>query len=663
MPLVPLVAAAFCLVMTLTAGVAKLLSRNGMRSAAVLAGSIALSVITLAQQTPTPPTFRAGIDLVEVDVTVLDKHRHPVTGLQAGDFVVREDGQVRAITAFTPVTLPPQPSQPLAGWMREVSPDVVTNQTSKDGRLVVLVFDHSTGNDHIPHARHIAHAAVEQLRPGDLAAVVYTMDTMGIPQNFTADRNLLHHAIDQVFIGIGADRSGERPECRCDLCSLEVMTNVADAVREVPRRRKTILFMGSNVPVSEPGNIACFGEIMEAREKLLRAAGAANLTIHTFDTALLQTLAHQASRAGGLPPVTDATARTPNLIRQNNLAFYAGETGGRAIKNTNDPWEPIPDIFSETDSYYVLGFVPAPQNVPDRYHKISVEVNRSDVKVYQRKGYYTPLPDSQPTRAATNDASPSLIAAVSHLLPASQIPMSVTAAAFRGPSGSDATVAVVARAQQPVVPGRTAEVNGLARAYDREGEVLATQAQTIAIRPSTSPQPVFQYELASRLMLKPGRHEIRVAVEDPEQHVTGSVYTYVEVPDFAKEPVTLSGIVLGTRSAASSGPFTDLFPLEPTAKRQFGTTERVTAFARVYQSVSDPPVVVALTTRIVDASNRSVYEASTRLFESDRGAKHSADYSVDLPLASVTTGQYVLRVEATRKAKEAARREVVFSVR
>jgi hypothetical protein len=378
---------------------------------------------------------------------------------------------------------------------------------------------------------------------------------------------------------------------------------------------------------------------------------------------LLQTLARTASQRGGIPPVTDASARSPNLIRQNNLAFYPGETGGRAVKNTNAPWEPIPEIFNETDSYYVLGFVPAPRNVPNPYHPISVEVNRTGVRVYPRKGYYTPSAHSQPTGVSTNDASPSAIAAVSHLLSASQIPMSVTAAAFGAPSGSGATVAVVARAQEPVVAGRTAQLNTLARAYDREGEVLATQAQTVAIHPSATAQPVFQYELASRLMLKAGRHEIRVAVEDPEQHLTGSVYTYVEVPDFEKEPVALSGIVIGTRPATSTSPFADLFPLEPTARRQFGTTERVTAFARVYQSVSDQSVVVTLTARIVDGSNRSVYEASARLFETDRDTKHSAEYSVDLPLASLTPGQYVLTVEATRKAKQTVHRNVVFSVR
>jgi hypothetical protein len=56
--------------------------------------------------------------------------------------------------------------------------------------------------------------------------------------------------------------------------------------------------------------------------------------------------------------------------------------------------------------------------------------------------------------------------------------------------------------------------------------------------------------------LKTGRHEIRVAAENPERHLVGSVYTYVDVPDFAKDPISMSGVVLGrgrpSRAACST---------------------------------------------------------------------------------------------------------------
>src|SRR4030095_5663443 len=178
-----------------------------------------------------------------------------------------------------------------------------------------------------------------------------------------------------------------RGECRCGVCSLEVMTNVADALREVPHRRKMLLFIGSNVSVSTT-DIACFGEVREAREKLLRAAGAANLTIHSFDSNLLQSGGVSGLRSGTIPDVTDASARSAHLVRQNDLAFFPGETGGRAIKNTNAPWEPIPAIFAETESYYVLGIAPSSQKDDGAFHNISVEVNLPGVEVHPRKGYY-----------------------------------------------------------------------------------------------------------------------------------------------------------------------------------------------------------------------------------------------------------------------------------
>ena len=203
----------------------------------------------------------------------------------------------------------------------------------------------------------------------------------------------------------------------------------------------------------------------------------------------------------------------------------------------------------------------------------------------------------------------------------------------------------------------------LTGAYDRDGTPLATQVQTVVVAPSAAGQKVFQYEALSRLRLDPGRHEIRVAAEDPSRHVVGSVYTYADVPDFAKAPISLSGVVLGLRPARPDGPFRDLCPLEPTARREFASASHVSAFVRVYQSERDERLPVRVNRRIIDASNRTVQESRETLFERSKQESHSVDYQFELPLVSLAPGQYLLTIEATRKEKQTAHRDVVFSVR
>src|SRR5689334_19730049 len=149
-----------------------------------------------AAQAPVPQaTFRGGTDLVQVDVSVLDGKRHPVRGLTASDFSIFEDGQPREIQAFSEVYLPDRAEAHDAAWTREVPSDVVTNQVAREeGRLVIIVLDRTIAvGEPTMTARRIAAAAINQLGPSDLAAVVSTSN--GAVQNLTSDRSRLLRAI------------------------------------------------------------------------------------------------------------------------------------------------------------------------------------------------------------------------------------------------------------------------------------------------------------------------------------------------------------------------------------------------------------------------------------------------------------------------------------
>ena len=82
-------------------------------------------------------TFRTGVELVRLDVSVLDKDRRPIRGLTAQDFTILEDGKPRPIAAFSAIDIP-DAVEPAAGWMHEVGSDVATNQL--DVRRVVVVL-------------------------------------------------------------------------------------------------------------------------------------------------------------------------------------------------------------------------------------------------------------------------------------------------------------------------------------------------------------------------------------------------------------------------------------------------------------------------------------------------------------------------------------------
>jgi VWFA-related protein len=628
---------------------------------------------TRAQQAPPSPQFRAGVDLLQLDVSALDKSRKPVRGLAQSDFTVEIDGKPAPIVAFTPITLPPV-ATPAAAWMKDVAPDAVSNQLPEEGRLIVVMFDRSLNFDQTQSARRIARTMVAEMAPGDLAATVYV--GQAVPQNFTADRSRLLGAIDQPFLG--ADQIEDKPsryidaqargECLCGVCRLEAIEHIADALRTVERRRKLLLFIGSRMtlqlpPPADPWDPDCSRLLKDARGRLFRALDQANVVVHSIDPSGLKTGGVPASIGTRSPPDTGAESE-----RQLNLGVLPARTGGRVVANTNAPEQKVADVLSESGSYYVLGVErPGPKS-NGRDQEVEIKVNRKGVTVSSSRSY-NPATARQPPAATPEPNEPprALVEALAGVRPATAIDLTMTASVFDVPGQARSTVAIVTTIAQPssdIVKDRTEaptqRLNILAGAWDRNGRPIATQARTVEVSlvPGGIDAGKHVFQIASRLDLPAGKHDIRVAVEDPRTGKKGSVYTTVEVPNFDNEDLSLSDTVLGAAPAAAMMPsdaFRDLLPIVPTAVREFTAASRVTAFVRVYQSGRDTPREVTMTARLVGASDVPVFNEVAVLTANRFMSGRSPDCSVALPISTLTPGPYLLTLTAAREGKRVVR--------
>ncbi len=616
------------------------------------------------------PTFRAGIDLVQLDVVVLDKQRHPVKGLTAADFKVLENGKARPIEAFAAITLP-EPAAAGAAWTRNIAADVVSNQRADDGRLVAIMMDRS-----IPiegptiTARNIALAAIDALGPDDMAAVVRSsgFSAEGLNQGFTADKGRLRASVESPFVGLvsppsmGKEGLGTAPpdlestgDCPCGMCVLESIERVADAMALSPRRQKTLLFIGSAIVIQDkPMSPSVCGNIRVARENALRALDRANVTVHSLDPTGLQTLAKGFDFGAGRK-YTPAT----NLDRQAGLGVLPDYTGGRTVLNTNAPESSVGEIFQETGSYYLLGFRRDDSGRKDERRDLRIVVSRDDVVVRSRRGYYPP--DTAKRDPAPDDP---LARAISPLLPVRDLPLELgltpTFLATGEPAVSlELRIGSPREAQSgPTTPAGDISGRGfdaLVAVFDERARPVTSSTQAIE-PPAPGASDDGTFEWLSLFPMKPGRYEVRVGIVETGTGRTGSVYGFVDVPKTgAENRFSLSGVRLQAAVPASSDP-------APTLRRAFAATDVVTADLTVHRAgESARPIVVRA--QVTDERNRTLSESSDTLDGTRFTPAGVATVRFDLPLSTLAPGRYLLTMEALSDGTAAERRDVPFSVR
>ena len=679
--------------------------------AAILAVACLVAVGHMTAQEPsrTDQTFRTGVDVIRLDVTVLDKNRHPVRGLTANDFVIKENGRVQRIVAITEVdaaTADPSPS----AWMRHASRDVASNDLGDqlgEGQAVAIVLDDFTiPDDSVEMAvstREISRFIVNSLGPSDIAAIVYPFKS-GRTQDFTQDRTKLLAAIDKFdpeqpeWLQLQPRYSGPiegdiqryntaigRHRCMQMQPVIPTLRAVTSRLATVPNRRKALYFVSVGMPfVFRPGQAQCQTMLYDELRKSFETAQRNNVNIHGIDPAgaagyqryLQQTRVHNVRVIPGrdLIAARDAASR-----RQDFLELLGEQTGGRPVVESDDLEKSVAEIFEEYGSYYLIGYETTNGDPDGKFRRIDVDVPGRDLDVHAKSGRWAPNKDS-----AVENTGPKQIRCLFdcwHQPPppsdfqlvglAPTQPLRVRAALYpvaRAAEGASNAVeiAAVVTVRMPAVIRPAEDILTIVRTfYDASGRASApVQSQlTRHLEPELGDET--RYEVYSHFSLPPGRHQVRFNATSRVADDSGSVIVDIDVPDLSRGGAALSAIVLGNAPTASrSDPLAALLPIVPTTARDFAPGDQVRALVKLFPGDAEPTVPVEMDVRIVDANDQVVVEmppssVPLEAFSVDR----SAEYALDLPLSKLKAGLHLLSITATFDRNRIVRKDLVFRVR
>jgi hypothetical protein len=203
----------------------------------------------------------------------------------------------------------------------------------------------------------------------------------------------------------------------------------------------------------------------------------------------------------------------------------------------------------------------------------------------------------------------------------------------------------------------------------REG--LLTLSATALGR--TPPDDV-KYQVAETVDLAPGQYEVRWSATSTKLGTGGSVYLPLTVPDFRGDGPVLGNVVVGYAEGGRvpRAPVTERLvqrggrvmtppvdrkpdlPVAPTLDREFTSADTLRVYAEGTVGGAARPMVGV---DVVDRAGRVVRSPSASF-----AVGETVKALVDLPLAGLSGGPYVLRVTLGSGGRSATR-EIGFSVR
>jgi VWFA-related protein len=671
-----------------------------------------------AQQTPGGYTLSVNANIVLTNVVVRDRKTGAlVKGLKASDFQILENGKSQKIASFDYENVDEAASlaeKTVSG--KATVADLIERSFGsdpvklKDHRLIVIFFDLSSMQDEdIDRAVDAAKKYVtEKMQPADLVAMVSMSTGLSLDQDFTSDKTALLHVLAAYngddTTGFANGGTGSTDGTSDDTTAfaaddteynslntdreLLAIRSIAKSLEHVDQRKSMLYFSGG---LTRNGI-----ENQASLRAATNEAAKANLAIYSVDSRGLQ----------AMPPGGDATKGSlrgssaysgaaitaqfnANFSSQETLATLSSDTGGKAFFDSNDFAPAFQQVQNDTQAYYILGFKSTDERQDGSYRHLTVKVNRPDVKLEYRPGYFAPadfhhqktedreialqeqLRSDVPATDVTmylqalyfrgNDAHGDLFVPVSLIVPGSQIPFA------KVKDLDKASLDIIGQVRRPV--GKNTDVCAISTTDDEHNFVTVGNVRDTVKLSVNQAQQVERKNIqySTGFTLAPGCYQLKFVVRENQTGAMGSFETLINVPDLKKVPVKLSSVVLASQRTPvkdknSTNPLDrDGVQWVPNVAHVFRQNQHLYLLYEVYDPTrekdapaqapspglgrrEDGPVRV-LTSMELLSGGVKVYETpvvtATSLNEPQRGA---VAFQFDVPLTDLKPGTYVCQI-------------------
>jgi VWFA-related protein len=564
-------------------------------------------------QPPAPPeeqpTFRAGVKLVLVDVSVTGPGDEPIADLTPEDFELTEDGVPQKVEQATLVRLTGEPRGDGEALAIRSQDHALAEAARDDVRLfAVFMDDYHLGRfpqEMLPLRKALTDFVGTMMGPLDLVTVMNPITPLSALE-WTRDRQKLvqqlktYEGRNDNFIGRsaleesqGLSRNLFRVRSQVVISALQSLVMHLSGLRE---GRKTLLVVSQGIPLM-------FDISLEPDfQSLLREANRGNVMIHTLDP-----------RGLGQGTFVHST-----------LYRLANETGGQAIVNTNNLSAGLQKVIRDASHHYLIGYAPIRELNDGKFHRLSVKVNRRGTRTVARRGYWAPSA-AEMTRVAPPVMEPAVSTALTSLQARRENRVAHVETGFA--PASDGRVRLTATWRP--VPGFKDRPERL-RVEVRTEEGAAVASAEEALGPDGT--GVVQLEVPTGALV------VRYSASGASGDVVDRWDAPVTVPD-------LSGATLAVGTPAfvrarTTAAFMGLKrgePGTPSPDREFRQTDMIVVRTAVADGTDAAAAVVA---EILTRQGKALATLPATM----AGGQHQ----VELPVRSLALGEYVLRFTATR---------------